>query len=316
LASDARHVTLDAEFAEKDDVLDTATVLKYLTADQLAWRMRSGRWQQPARGVVIAHSGPLSEEQTLRVAVLWGGARAAIAGLTAAWLDGFTGFGDRQPFRERPIYLVLPPGRNARQSLPGVNVVRHYSRMLGPDDVHPMREPPRTRLPRSLVDAAAWMVTERGTLAVLAAGVQQGKVRVDDLGAVVARNPRLRRRKLIADALGDIAGGAQALSELDFTRQVVRRHGLPEPEMQMARRDRQGRRRYIDVTWEKWKVMVEIDGAQHMEAQDWWADMERDNDFNIDGYRLLRFPAWVVRRRPEYVAQKVREALRKAGCPC
>ena len=210
----------------------------------------------------------------------------------------------------------LPPGRKARQSLPGVKVTRHYSVMLGPDDVHPAREPLRTRLPRSLVDAAAWMATERGTLAVLAAGVQQGRARVGDLDTVVARNPRLRRRKLIADALGDIAGGAQALSELDFTRQVVRRHRLPEPEMQMARRDGQGRRRYVDVTWEKWKVMVEIDGAQHMEAQEWWANMERDNDFNIDGYRLLRFPAWVVRRHPKYVAQKIREALRKAGCPC
>jgi len=309
-------MTLAAELAEHDRVLDTATLLRFLTWAQLRWRLHSGRWQQPARGIVVAQSGPLSEPQTLRVALLWAGPRAAIAGLTAAWLDGFKGFGSTLPFAERPTYLVLPPGRHSRHSPHGIDVIRHYSRMLGPDDVHPVLAPRRTRLARSLVDAAAWMTTDRGALAVLAAGVQQRRVRVDDLGAVVARNPRLRRHKLITDALGDIAGGAQALSELDFSRQVVRRHRLPEPDRQSARRDERGRRRYIDVAWDRWKVMVEIDGAQHMDVLEYWDDMERGNDFEIDGYLLLRFPAWVVRRHPEYVARKIREALRRSGCAC
>ena len=33
----------------------------------------------------------------------------------------------------------------------------------------------------------------------------------------------------------------------------------------------------------------------------------------IDGYRLLRFPGWLVRREPEYVAGKILRALCKAG---
>ena len=32
----------------------------------------------------------------------------------------------------------------------------HRSRVLGADDVHPVRRPPRTRLTRSLLDAAVW----------------------------------------------------------------------------------------------------------------------------------------------------------------
>ena len=82
---------------------------------------------------------------------------------------------------------------------------------------------------RSLVDAAAWMPTDRGAMGILAAGVQQRLARVDDLGQVVVRIEKLRRRALMTGVLVDIAGGAQALSELDFTRQVVRRHRLPEP---------------------------------------------------------------------------------------
>lgn len=303
---------LDELLAWHEGVLDSSTVLKHVTLDELKWRIRSGRWQKPVRGAVVGHSGPLSEGQILRVALLWAGPRAALGGLTAAILDGLKGFGDREPFHERPVHLLLPVGRNLRPPLPGVRIVSHYSRLLGPEDIHPVKVPRRTRTARSLVDSAAWMPSDRGAIGVVAAGVQQRLVRVSDLQEAVARNPRLRRRRLITDALGDIAGGAQALSELDFTRRVIRRHRLPEPTRQVARRDESGRRRYIDVAWDQWKVAVEIDGAQHMDPLRQWDDMDKSNELEIDGYRVLRFPAWLVRRDPEYVAMKVRAALRAA----
>ena len=39
----------------------------------------------------MAHSGPLTPQQTLRAAVLWAGKGAALADLTAARLQGFRG---------------------------------------------------------------------------------------------------------------------------------------------------------------------------------------------------------------------------------
>jgi uncharacterized protein DUF559 len=307
---------LDEVLALHDSVLNTSTALKYMTYEKLLWRIRSGRWQKPTRGVVVAHSGSLTDRQILRVTLAWAGPGAALGGLTAAIEDGLTGYGDREPFSERPIHLVLPPGRNTRPPLRGIRVVRHFSRLLGPEDVHPLKEPRRTRVARSLIDAAAWMPTERGAVGVVAAGVQQRLVRVSDLEAAVDRNSRLRRRKLIIDALGDIAGGALALSELDFTRQVIHRYKLPVPTRQLARCDERGRRRYIDVAWDQWRLAVEIDGAQHMDPLHQWDDMDKSNELQIDGYRMLRFPAWLVRRHPGYVAGKVGEALRRAGCPC
>jgi very-short-patch-repair endonuclease len=51
----------------------------------------------------------------------------------------------------------------------------------------------------------------------------------------------------------------------------------------------------------------------HMDARQYWNDMNRDNDLNIDGYHVLRFPAWIVRHQPEMVAAKIRDALRNYG---
>jgi very-short-patch-repair endonuclease len=50
-----------------------------------------------------------------------------------------------------------------------------------------------------------------------------------------------------------------------------------------------------------------------MDARAWWADMQRDNELTIDGYRVLRFPAFVVRDNPEVVAAQIAQALRRAG---
>ena len=132
-------------------VLGTPAARTYLSRAALRWRLRSGRWQQPCREVVVAQSGPLSAEQTIWVAVLWAGPGALLAGLTAARLDGLSGFDDRR------IHVLLPAARQIRKECPPFPIVVHRSRLLGSADIHPARRPPRTRLARSLVDAAAWM---------------------------------------------------------------------------------------------------------------------------------------------------------------
>ncbi len=305
MVPDNRTRSLTELLRDQDGVLDVASARACLTRSALRWRIDSGRWRQLCHGVVLAQSGPLTDEQVLWAAVLWAGPGAALAGLTAARLGGFKGFDDQ---RERAIHVLVPASRTVRKERPRLPLVVHYSRVLQPEDIHPARLPPRTRMARSVVDAAAWMGTDRGAQAVLAAGVQQRLVRVEDLNTVVERCPRLHRRRLIRAALADIAGGAQALSELDFCR-LVRRFGLPEPDRQAERCDSRGRRRWLDAVWEKAKLIVEIDGLWHMEAHAWWADMQRDNEFTASGYRVLRFPAFAVRDYPEEVARQIRAAL-------
>ena len=142
------------------------------------------------------------------------------------------------------------------------------------------------------------MHTDRGTQAVLAAGVQQRLVRPADLFAAVAGHPRLRRRAIILSTLDDIVGGAEALSEIDSTRLVIRAFGLPEPTRQTVRYDSRNRRRWLDAVWEEAGIIVEIDGIHHMDAAQWWDDMDRENGIKLNGYLVLRFTAFVVRYRP------------------
>ena len=311
-----RNADLSEVLDAQEGVLSTSTALRFMSEDQLRWKISSGRWQRPSRGVVIAHSGPPTERQSLRAVLLRAGPQSALAGLTAARLDGFKGFDDKAPFADRPIYLLVPYGYKRRTPPLGLNVVTHYSQRLADADVHPTRQPRRTRIARSLIDAAAWMPTDRGSMAVLAAGVQQGLVRVADLRLMADRTETLRRRKAIIEILGDVAGGSQALSELDFIRLVVRPFGLPEPSRQSARLDRRGRRRWIDAAWDDCKIAVEIDGAQHTEDPlQRWDDMERDIGLMLNGYRTLRFPGWLVRDNPEYVAGRILEVLRTARQP-
>jgi hypothetical protein len=300
------HDSLDELLTWRDGVLDTRSALAHLSPAALRWRLRSGRWQQPCRGVVVAHSGPLSGIQMLRVAVLWAGPGAVIGGLTAARMQGFRGFEEKAGV----IHLLVPANRTVRDSKPRLRLAVHYSRHLTREDIHPAKEPAQTRIARSLVDAAAWMGTDRGARAVLASGVQQRLVRVADLITETERNPRLRRRVLIVETLADIAGGAQALSELDFIKLVVRQFGLPEPDRQVARRDARGKRRWLDAVWEKARVIAEIDGAAHLDALEYWDNMDRDNGFQLERYQVFRYPAWVVRHNPEYVADQLRQALR------
>jgi Protein of unknown function (DUF559) len=281
-------------------VLTVASAIALIGEPAVRWRLHSGRWQRPCRGVLVTHSGGISETERLWIAVLGAGPQAVLGGLTAARLDGLAGFDDRA------THLLLPACRQVRTSLPGVMV--HRSRVLGPDDVHPARLPPRTRLARSLLDAAAWSGSDDRARAVLAAGVQQRLVRPDQLEAALGPRPRLRRHSLIAATLADIAGGAQALSELDFAR-LTRRYGLPAPDRQVMRLDRDGRRRWLDAYWDEAHLAVEVDGLWHMEATAWWADMRRGNDLLISGLRVLRFPAFVVRDQPGVVAAQIREAL-------
>ena len=62
---------------------------------------------------------------------------------------------------------------------------------------------------------------------------------------------------------------------------------------------------------------VEIDGEQHDEPRARWADMKRQNNLWVAGDRVLRFPAWLVRRHPAEVAAQVARSARgrPAGVP-
>lgn len=285
-------------------VLGAAQARRFLTEKAIRHRVASGRWQQVHRNVYVTHDGPVGPEEWRWVAVLAAGPAATLGGLTAAQCWGL------RRYESRLIHLLLPARHQTRALPPGVRV--HRTTVLPSEDVLAVGRPRRTMPARSLVDAAQWSATDEEARALIAAGIQQRLVRGDDLHRVLQRLPRARRRRLILATATDAVGGARSLAELDFLG-LVRRAGLPEPSLQVVRRDATGRRRYLDVWFERWRVHVEIDGGQHLDPRTAWADMQRQNDLWAAGDRVLRFPAWAVREDPARVIAQLRAALRSAG---
>ncbi|MBQ1042063.1 DUF559 domain-containing protein [Micromonospora sp. C32] len=290
----------------QEDVLSLQQARAHLTRRAIRHRVATGRWRQAHRAVLVAHNGPVGSAQRRWIAVLAAGPTALLGGVTAAQAGGLRGFPDRV------VHLLLP-ATTRRSPLP-TGVLAHRTTHLSDSDVVPVAGPPRTAPARSIVDAAQWAPNDMQARAIVAAAFQQRLVGGDDLHEVVERMPRVRRRRLILSTATDAAGGAHSLGELDLLG-LVRRAGLPEPTRQVVRRDSAGRRRYLDAYFEQWRVHVEVDGGQHLDPAHAWADMRRQNDLWVEGDRVLRFPAWVLRAHPEVVTAQLRAALRAAGWP-
>jgi very-short-patch-repair endonuclease len=58
---------------------------------------------------------------------------------------------------------------------------------------------------------------------------------------------------------------------------------------------------------------VEIDGGQHTDVRQWWADMRRQNQLWVAGDRVLRFPSFVIRTKPDEWLPQLRAALIAGG---
>jgi len=136
--------------------------------DRVRSEVRARRWRIVGPQAVVLHRGTLTEPQLWWVAVLSNGKGAALAGLTAAAGYGLVGFTSASA--SETVHVVVANGTRIRR-LPRIRV--HVSRRLGASDVHPARQPPRTTLDRSLVDAAVWSKSSRKACAILVSAVQQ-----------------------------------------------------------------------------------------------------------------------------------------------
>lgn len=297
---------LDFLLLRQEGVIAWQQARRYLTEKTILHRVRSGRWRQAHRAVYVTHTGSVADGQRLWIASLavGNGRPALLAGATALSQLGLRGY------RSRRVHIIVPAGR--QDTDPPRGVIVHRTRTLRPQDMHLAGAPPCTMPGRSMIDAAQWAASDAEAVTVIAATFQQRLVCLADVAPLLTRMRRLRRRPVIVAAVADASGGAESTYEIEFLR-LCRRARLPEPVRQAVRTDRSGGRRYCDVLFEQWRVQVEIDGSQHMEVRAWYADMRQGNDVAISGVRLLRFPGWAVRHRPDEVIADVRAALIAAG---
>jgi hypothetical protein len=158
-------------------------------------QLAANRWSAPLPHIAICHNGPPSPEQQIWVVLLGGPPGTMLHGLSAAAQDGLQGFSPEG------LSLVVPGSSrnpaNAKLGLPNDWDVRvRWSGMLGPSDVNLRAVPPRTLLPRSVIDAAREKVMERRERVIILAAVQQ----------------RLTTSVSLWDARSDISGQSSATS--------------------------------------------------------------------------------------------------------
>ena len=272
-----------------------------VTEDAWQWRLDLGAWQAVLPGVVVTHSGPVTHRQRIWASLLYAGRGAAVSGDAALLLNAFVGTD------EGSVDVAIPVERQV-VAQPGMGIHR-VTRLR--EAVQPGRAPAQVRLPRAVLDAAAWAVSERAAEWRVAAAVQQRLVTVPQLRNELARVPQLRRRGLVTSVLLDVELGAHAQTELDFLR-LLRRNRLPLPdELQM--RVRAGSTRYLDAAWRRRRVAAEIDGAHHRAAASWNADTLRANEVLVsarhDRLILLRFTGANLRNDEPAVVRQLRTVL-------
>lgn len=187
----------------------------------------------------MLHNGPLTTRQRWDAALVNTGPRAILTGFTAAEYLGLTGW-------QRDWVDVLAPAGASQPAVASVlGIHLHRSRRH-----RPAPAPGAFRcqpLPGALVVAARSFRSSRPACGLFSAAVQQRLTTPERLLAAVETPECTRHRRALRAALHDIAGGSQALSEIDFAR-LCRGHRLPLPVRQAIRQDGDGRRRYLDAT--------------------------------------------------------------------
>jgi very-short-patch-repair endonuclease len=290
---------------EQSNVLTRRQALRFVSAKAIQRALEYRRLHRAHNGVYVIGTGPLTPTQHIWLGVLAAGAdrcdRTGLGGLSALGAWGLQGV------EPTGVHVVMPHGRRV---VPPAGVHFHRTRIAPQLATH--LRPPATVPGRAVFEAAAWARSDREARLIVAASFQQSVVTWNDIDRAAGELGTARRRDLVLATAMDCDGGSHSLSELDLL-QLCRRERLPTPDRQVVRRDRTGRRRYVDAMWDKWKLAVEIDGAHHLEVAQMWEDAVKANALELDGYVVLRFPAFAVRSHGAEVAAQIREALRKAG---
>ena len=277
-----------------------------ITKDFVNSQLAAERWQKVSEVVLATTTGPWTREQLMWAGVLHAGPGSAIGGLTALAVHGLRTW-------HRDHVTVLVAKSHNLEPVPGVDFVEtrrdieQYAVRFGL---------PTWRVEPAALLFAAYEPVTRTALGLLAAVVQQRLTDPASLVACLDTMRPLRRAKVFRRALGDIDEGAHSLAELDVNR-MCRRHGIPRPRRQVRRRDSAGRTRFTDAEWrlpDGRVVVLEVDGAFHMDVMSWTDDIERHRGLVGTDVIVLRCTAVELREDDSRVARDlIRLGIRRSS---
>jgi hypothetical protein len=277
-----------------------------MTEGQIHNQLTAGRWQraQPLlEGVYVTHTGPLDYLTRCWAFLLYAGAGAVLALETAEWSWGLR---DEPP---TDVHIFVPGHRRVAPQ-PGLKVHIRYDLDRRR---HPAREPPATRLEDTVIDLVDDASTTEQAIDVVMRACQRRRTTPTRLAQTGRERKKLRRRQLLIEVLSEVLAGVQSMLERNYRRDVEIAHGLPGGTRNRAE-GVPGRRRYRDVRYKKFGLVVELDGQAAHPAQGRDRDDIRDNELlETEGVRTLRYGWKSVAGRPCAAAAQVARVLRQGG---
>lgn len=268
--------------------------------DAVDRQVRAGRWSLPSPRVVATTTGPISPAQRRWLAVLHAGPRSMLGSLSAAAEHGLTGW-------ERRTVTVWVDDELAFEPVEGVR----FFRSRRPFDVmaHSSASPPAARLEPAVLLWAGYDAERRAAVGVLAAAVQQRLTTADRLLGWVDLLRPLRRAPLFRSILTDVATGSHSATEVDLVG-FCRATGLPVPDRQVPRDDGAGQRRRTDAEWslpDGTTLVLEVDGAWHLDEASWSDDVRRQRRLTVPGRRVVvACTGYELRHEPDRLAEDLR----------
>lgn len=272
-----------------------------ITRHEVRGQVRAHRWQLIGDQSVCLHNGEISQEGHRWAAVFQAGPRGCLDGASALVASGL------ERYEVSRIRVSVPRGARVRRT-------KRYdirqTRRWAATDLMPFGIP-RTRCDVAAVRGALWAASERQAIHLLTIVVQQGMATPQQLGTQALRIRRDRRRILLHTTILDLLDGARSLGEIDVGREL-RRRGLPLPGRQVLRRDRTNRY-FLDLYWDDYGLVVEIDGIHHTWAENLVDDALRQNSLTLTSDRVLRLPLLGLRLEPDAFFAQIETALALGG---
>jgi hypothetical protein len=266
-------------------------------------QLRAGRWEQRTHNVLTTTTGELTWLQRAWVSVLHAGPEAILGGLSAAKVHGLQGW-------EREEITVLVDNPLSFDPVPGTRFFRTRRSM---EVLSSERRMPVCRVEPAALIFAGYEPHRRTAHGLVAAVVQQRLTAPEKLAPWIDTLRPLRRARELRALLGDLGSGAQSLAEVDV-RHACEEFGVRRPQRQRRRRDSRGRVRWTDCEWELpgGRVLVlEIDGAFHMEFAHYTDDMRRQRRITSSRRMVVRCSSYEIRHEPA----EVMEDLIELGVP-
>ncbi|MGO4679304.1 hypothetical protein [Microbacterium sp. 2MCAF23] len=268
--------------------------------DAVRHRITTDRWVARSAVVIGTTTGELTRNQLMRLGVLHAGGPAIIGDLSAAEVAGL------RNWHRDEVTVLVPQGSDLGQPLEGIRFVE--TRRPLPIMRNPDLDLPVCRIEPAILHFAAYQHSMRTAEGVVAAAVQQRLTSPGLLLGWVDRMRPLRWAQTFRETLSEIEDGAQSLAELDVLR-MCHQYGLRLPRQQTKRQDADGRIRFTDCEWllpDGRTLVLEVDGAFHMEVGHWEDDLARQRALAASDRVQIRCTSRELRDYPERIARDLR----------